>query len=1150
MWLASSFDAGTATEKNFEFAIRVIRLSSTLIHDLHEATFQDAFVSSNEKAHIQFFDFQINTNEMKNFTLTMVMLLSTLLAYNQTTISGTVTDTDGEPLIGANVLAKGTTSGTITDFNGFYSLEVGAEATVLMISYTGYGTEEIEIDRAKTVYDVVLQRGILLSEAVVTALGISRDKKSLGYAVQQIDADDLNRAQQTDPLSSLAGRVAGVELKQSTNIGGSKRIVIRGANSFFGENQPLIVLDGLPINNSNYNTLATQAGSGGVDYGNMLNDLNPGDIESISVLKGAGAALYGSRAANGVLVITTKKGKAGTDNFSIDVNSAITFEEVGVMPDLQRKYGGGAIIADDDGGRSGFEVVEIEGNEYLAPQYTIDESWGPKYDPNINVLHWTAFDKESYPEDYLKPKPWIAPKNDVRTFFETGTSLVNSVALTRTTEDFGIRFSFANTTSTGVLPNSELNKNNLSFSGNARFLDNLSINAHVNYIRSETQGRPVLGYPSSGQRYGNTLGQTLFQWTHRSIDYEDSKNYANLDGTQRSWNRFAWNNPIPHYSDNHHWTTYKNYSDDERDRLVGNVGLNYQLMKGLQLTARISGDNFTFYSRERVAVGSQATPSFYEAVRNNYEYNYEAKLDYEAALTTGMRLDAMVGVNRFTSRYHLNLGETSGGLVVPDVDNLLNTAGSVLTNDLSIAKKVNSVFGRLALSIKDMIYLEGTARNDWSSALPDDNNSYFYPSVSASFIFSEPLNLSWLSFGKIRAGWANIGKDTDPYRVVPIYNFNTDGTFQGVPRIFSPKELLNVNLLPEQTTTWELGIEATLLKNRIGVDFTYFNNITTDQIIPLELSKATGYDSKFINAGEIKNNGIEVTLHLTPVKTSVFDWTVSMNYTKVNNEVVKIIDGIEAMDLVSAPFGGTFLRASVGQPYGQLWGYDYVYDDAGNRVVRENGYWARTPNLVPLGSVTPDYNIGLSNGLQYKNVNLGFLFDFQKGGKFYSVSHMWGHYAGTWGPTAGVNDQGNEIREAVSDGGGIKLEGVLADVEYNPDGSYTVSNVRPNDKYVSGQGWAARHYHAFGYPSAQSVFNADYLKLREVSLSYNLNVSSSVIIKQVQITAFGRNLWTGGLDYDGLDPEITVNGSGNIQGIEGGFLPTTRSYGFKLSLGL
>eukprot|EP01029_Cantina_marsupialis_P017187 TRINITY_DN385973_c0_g1_i1.p1 TRINITY_DN385973_c0_g1~~TRINITY_DN385973_c0_g1_i1.p1 ORF type:complete len:1084 (-),score=243.49 TRINITY_DN385973_c0_g1_i1:6369-9620(-) len=1057
-------------------------------------------------------------------------------------ITGTVTSAeDGLGMPGVSVVIKGTTIGASTDIDGKYSIEAQA-SDVLMFSFVGMVTQEITVGE-KSVIDVVMEtESIGMDEVVVTALGVTREKKALGYAVQEVGSDDLNKVKQTDAISALSGKVSGVQVSTSSNFAGSKRILIRGANSIFGQNQPLIVLDGIPMDNSNFNSTSAQAGFGGVDYGNMLNDINPDDIESMSVLKGPAAAIYGSRAANGVIIITTKKAKAGKDDVKVDFSSSVTIERVGDLPNLQRRYGGGAIISDADGGVNGFEQVSIEGNNYLVPQYAVDESWGPAYDPSINVLHWDAFDQESYPNDYLKARPWVAPKNDVEDFFETGVSYVNSIAVSRTGKEYGVRFSYTNTHNEGIVPNSKYDKHNFTISGNTKFLEKFNVNAAINYVRSEAFGRPTFGYDD------NSFSQKFFQWGQRQLDMGRLKNYKNNDGTQRTWNRKAWNNPNPKYADNPYWIVYENYTDDERDRFFGNVSLDYQIMEGLVAKASVYGDTYTFSMRERTAVGSNSTPSYYEAKRINSEFNYEFTLSYNKRFNEDFNITAMAGANARRERYDFLRGSTTGGLVVPGIYSLGNSVGDVSTNDITTEKYTNSVFGSASFGFKNLWFVDVTARQDWSSALPDADNGYFYPSVSSSFVFSELLEeATWLDYGKLRLGWAQVGNDTDAYRVKNVYTGDTP--FQGAPRYSAAGVKLNENLVSEETTSYEVGMELSFFQSRLGMDVTYFKNVTKDQIIPLDVSSATGYDGVWINAGEMENKGIELTLKGTPIQTSDFSWDINVNYTKIDNKLIELDEGIDALDIQRAPFSGAYLRASVGDTYGMLWGYDYIYDNQGNKVVGDNGYYLATENLVPIGSVLPDYNLGIRNSMSYKNFDFSFLVDVQKGGKFFSLSHMWGMYSGMLEATAQNNDKGVSVREAVSANGGIKLDGVKGTVSYDADGNYTVSNTSANETYVSGAGWAARHYHGYGTPSAQNIFNADYIKLREITLGYNFPKSMIGPLRSLRASLFGKNLWTGGLDKKGFDPETTVGGSGNIQGIEGGFNPNTKSFGFSLQIG-
>jgi outer membrane receptor protein involved in Fe transport len=360
---------------------------------------------------------------------------------------------------------------------------------------------------------------------------------------------------------------------------------------------------------------------------------------------------------------------------------------------------------------------------------------------------------------------------------------------------------------------------------------------------------------------------------------------------------------------------------------------------------------------------------------------------------------------------------------------------------------------------------------------------------------------------------------------------------------------LNTNLKSEETTSYEVGLDMNFMKNRFGFDVTYFKNVTKDQIIPLEVSKGSGYASKYINAGEMENKGVEISLRATPVQSNDFTWNFNVNYSKVDNELTELYNEIDAIDIQRAPFSGVYLRASVGDTYGMLWGTDFIYDDAGNKVVGSNGHYLATNDLVPLGSVLPDYNIGIRNNFTYKNFDLSFLVDIQKGGKWFSLTHMWGMYSGMLESTAQVNDKGVNVREPIANDGGINLGGVTGTVTYDADGNYTVTNTAPNEKYVSAAGWAARHYHGYGTPSAQNVFNADYIKLREVTLGYTFPKTKIGPLRSLRVSLYGKNLWVGGLDKDGFDPETSVGGSGNIQGIEGGFIPNTRSYGFNLQFG-
>ncbi|QLE00561.1 SusC/RagA family TonB-linked outer membrane protein [Galbibacter sp. BG1] len=1055
--------------------------------------------------------------------LTLILALLVQITFAQEkTVTGVITDQDGLPLPGANVVVKGTSNGTQTDFDGNYSIQANT-GDVLSFSFVGQKTEERTVGTSSSINVTLQQDAQALDEVVVTALGISKKEKALAFSAPKVDSENLNSAQNNNMVSALSGKVAGVSVNTPTgNLGGSQRILIRGVNSVTGNNQPLFVVDGIPMDNSNFNTTDAQRGSGGVDWGSAINDINPQDIESMTVLKGAAAALYGSRAANGVILITTKKGKR-KKGLGITVNSSISFDQVAILPDLQREYGGGSKLT--------FDTQTINGQQYKLVEYAVDESWGPKYDPSQMVLHWDAFDQESFPQDYLKPRAWVAPQNDVESFFNVGVSNTNNVSISTSGENGNYLFSFGSQNTTGTLPNTYLDKYNMKVSLNQNLSDKLTASSVLNYARTQGQ-RPTIGYGD------NSVTQKFFQWGQRQLDYDRLSNYKNLDGTQRTWNRIAWDDATPNYSDNPYWTVYENHPTDERDRVFGNFSLNYQVTDDLSLKGSVYGDVYSFKNTERAAVGSQAQSYYLERNYNFYEFNYEFIANYQKAISDNFEVTALAGANRRDSKRTYVGFSTTGGLSIPGIYNISNGLGPIdnqpnnqpASTDL---RTVNSIFGSLGFSIANQLFLDFTARNDWSSTLPDDNNSYFYPSASAAWSFSDTFTdggSNW--FGKLRLGWAQIGNDTDPYRVVTTQLIQTP--FDGTGRVTLPNTRLNPDLRSETTTTWEIGTELSFFNRRVGLDFTYYNNRTTDQIIPVDLSYSTGYGAKWINSGEMTNKGVEVGLNLSPVQTNDFQWDINVNFAKNVNELVSLDEGLETLLLSNAPFRAQ-LVAFTGATYGVIMGTDYIYDNEGNKVITSGGTYAATRDLVNLGSVLPEWTGGVRNSLRYKNVDFSFLIDTRQGGKYFSTSHQWGMYSGMLQETVD-----NNIRED-----GIVLEGVTGDITYNPDGTYEVSNTAPNTTNIPAKTYAKSH---FGTVDAQNVFESDYWKLREITLGYTFNKSFFPFVDQLRISAFGRNLYTWGLDYDGIDPETVSGGSGNIQGLEGGLQPSTRSYGMNIQV--
>ncbi len=933
---------------------------------------------------------------------------------------------------------------------------------------------------------------------VVTALGIKREKRAIGYATQEIKGEVISDAGQVNALSSLSGNVAGVQVTAPSSLGGSTRITMRGVSSVTGENRPLIVVDGVPLDNSNVNNIDTQRGAGGRDYGDATFDINPDDIESVTVLKGGpAAALYGYRAGNGAIIYTTKSGKKGRTD--IQVNTGVSFDEIYIRPKLQTMYGGG--------GESELSQVVIDGQTYNIPDYSYDESWGPKYDPNLLYLPWNAFDPE-FAADYMKPVPWVAPKHDVDSFFDTGVTYTNNFSVSQAFENSTVRLSYTNTKINGIVPNSYVKKDNFNINVNSKLSDKLTANAIVNYVRTEGFNRPEQGYGD------NSVAQKFYQWGQRQLDYAKLKDYKLSTGEQRTWNRTAWNDATPLYSDNPYWTIYENTSEDFRNRFYGSAGLTYNFSKKVYATGKVYGDTYSQTISSRVAIGSAAVPEFNLQKRTNSEYNYEGILHYDDNYGD-LSLNSFVGFNIMNRKWDILQGNTVGGLVIPNLYNLANSVENPISSNASYHLGVKSLFASISLGYKNTLFIEATGRNDWFSMLNDDK---FYPSVTGSFVFSNVINASWLTFGKLRAGWSNIAGGSDPYI---RQTYATIGTpFSGDPIYSMPNTFNNPLIKPEMKTTKEIGLEASFFKNRFGFDVTYYDVKTTDLIIPLPIDPATGYGFKRINAGEMTNKGIEALVNITPVKSSDFSWDITWNFTKNKNKLVELQDDLQNYILTNAPFR-VQLAAQVGYSYGVILGTDFVYDSAGNKVVNANGTY-KASEIKPLGSVLPDYNMGFRNTFKYKNLSLSFLIDIQEGGKYFSTSHMWGMYSGMLEESAlGGNRED-----------GVILQGV------KEDGT-------PNDVLLDAATWGGSYYSTV---DAQNVFDASYIKLRDVTIGYDL--PKSIIgnaFQGIRISAFARNLFAWNLAFNGIDPENTSYGSGNVQGLEGGSLPSTRTYGFNVN---
>ncbi|HMM03732.1 MULTISPECIES: SusC/RagA family TonB-linked outer membrane protein [unclassified Dysgonomonas] len=1039
------------------------------------------------------------------------------IAAQTTKITGTVVDDLGEPAIGVSVVVKGTTIGTVTDVDGTFSINLPEGKSTLVFSFIGMKTKE---EAAKEGMKVVLEQNAqIMNEVVVTAMGITKEKKALGYAVADLGGDELikSRGGVSNPINALVGKVAGLQITGSSgNMGGSSKVLLRGVKSLTGNNQPLFVVDGVPIAGQDFNSTDTQRGAGGYDYGNLIQDLNPDDIENISVLKGPNAsALYGSRASNGVIMITTKKGEINK-GLGISVNSAVGFEVVSKLPKMQKEYGGGSALTRQT----------INGKEFLILDYDFDESWGPKYDPSTQYLSWYDIAKWEAGGKVGDPttSAWVAPEHDIEDFFETGVSFTNNISLSQATDKSSIRVSYTNMTLNGYMPNSSLQKNSFNIAGSITGNKIYELFTNVTYLNQAAKGRSETGYGD------NNVMQKFIQWGQRQLDMKQLKEmYMYPDGKQAGWNRSAWDDPTMTYSNNPYWSRYKNYQNDSRDRLYGNVGIKFTILPQLKAQYKLNLDYYSDKQYTRNAVYSQEQSKYVEMARQQHELNHEFMVMYNGHFNEDFTLDINAGGNIMYNRYEYVQGESVGGLVLPDFYNLSNSVSQAKAINRLQKKSINSLFANATFGYKGFAYLDATLRNDWSSTLPKGNNSYLYPSVTGSFLFSELLDLSWLDLGKIRLGWAKVGNDTDPYNIYDTYTFYA--SFNDNPAYITSVGKKNPNLKPESTYSTEIGIEGVLFGNRLSFDMTYYKSRTEDNIIPLSLSGATGYTSYILNAATIENKGAEIRITGIPVQTKDFEWEITGTFSANKNKVTELLGDTENgyLRLTNAPFK-VEVGARVGEEYGVIMGTDYVYDSNGNKIVNANGTYKATDGNVPLGSAYPKTLWGITNSFRYKDLTLSVLFDAQFGGKYFSTSNMWGIYSGMLEETAGSNELGNPKRDPVANGGGILLSGV------NEDGT-------PNTTRISATRWASSIYSG---PAAQNVFKSDYIKLREITIGYNIPLRSTKYIKNLKVSAYGRNLAMFGLDNKSFDPEMATTSSGNIQGVEGGALPSTANFGLNV----
>ena len=1069
----------------------------------------------------------MKTKFSRFLTLILAFVVQITFAQQQS-VTGTVADEDGLPLPGVNIIIKGTTTGVQSDFDGNYAIQA-AQGDVLVFSFIGLKKAEYPVG-ASPVLNVTLESDAAqLSEVVVTALGIKREKKSLGYATQEVDGAAVSDVPTTNFMNSLSGKVAGMNIKSSGTMGGSSNVVIRGSASLTGNNQALFVVDGTPISNRTTNTDDQKSGRGGYDFGNAAADINPNNIASINVLKGAAAtALYGSRASNGVVIITTKRGSKGKGlGVSVSSSLMISNADTETLPKYQKEYGAGygPYYQSEDGYFNLFDVNGDGVKDETTP-FTEDASFGAKFDPNRSVYQWNSI----YPQldTYQQATPWMAAEHTPNDLWGTGYTAINSVALDGGSETGSFRLSANNTMQEGNLPNSEIKRNTIGFSGSQDLTEKLTATSNVTFTKTDGKGRYGTGYDSANPM------QQFRQWSQTNVDVYEQRDAYFATGENITWNPNSPSNLAPIYSDNPYFTRYQNYETDTRNRYFGNLALDYEINDMFSVVGRFSFDTYDELQEERINVGSADVAGYSRFNNRVAEYNYDVILNFNKDITEDLNLDGNLGANlRRNSRSSI-LAATNGGLNKPGFYALSNSSGPLIPpTEYDATSMIDGVYARAGLGYLSTYYLEGTVRRDRSSTLPIANNTFWYPSISTSIILSNMIDAEWLNFTKLRANYAEVGSDTNPYNVFNTYAVTAPFGVAGVAS--NNSQLNNRNLKPERSKSYEFGIESDFLNKRIGFDVSYYSTKTEDQITPVPVSTATGFVEKFLNAGVVENKGVEVLLRLNPIRSEDFNWNMTVNWAKNESTVLELLEGIDKLELANLQ-GGITINASPGQPYGEIRGTDYIYDDAGNRVVNSSGYYETTStgnNII--GNIQPDWTGGVQNTLNYKNLSLAFLIDVQEGGDIFSLDTWYGFATGLYDRSVGLNDLGNPKRNTIANGGGVVLPGVTADGAPNTVRART-------DYYANPYGYARD-------ASKGHVYDASFVKLREASLTYDFGdkMIGALPINSASLSLIGRNLWIIHKNLPYSDPEAGLS-AGNIQGYQSGAYPAIREIGASVKI--
>lgn len=1052
------------------------------------------------------------------FTTLWVLCLTCKLGFGQDMVlSGTVKDVQGSPMPGVAVLIKGTTLGVVTQNDGTYSLSMGQadKDAVLVFSFLGFKTQELKWN-GKTVIDVTLEEERQeLEGVVVTALGIKREEKGLGYSTQTVTEKMMSDATPTNWASALVGKVAGANIL-STSSGpiSSARITLRGDASLnIDGNNALIVLDGVPLNSQMTGDGSNSYGAGGggdvpVDYGNGIADINPDDIASIQVLKGAtAAALYGSRAANGVMLVTTKSGVNKKKKYlGVTFNSNSSFDRVLHWPEFQEEYGQGDLKTN----ASGKLYYSYGDSEDGAASGNVALSFGPKLDGSL----YYQYDPETQQMGTVRT-PWVK-RNHRKAFWQTGYTLVNNIAIDGSSEKSAVRLSLTYTQNEWIMPNTGFNRIAVSGFLQNQVTDKLRVSAKVNYVKRQSDNLPATGYNNSSIPYFMIL-------TNPSVD---------VRWYQQRWVKGKEGReilrPFSPWLDNPYVIAYECLNPMEKHGVVATGSIIYEFSPKWELMIR-SGIDLSFDTREMIRpYGLKNFPKGYYQQQDvfSYENNTDVLLTYRNQLSNSFNLSVSVGANRMDNKYKMQQAYVKD-LITPGVYKLSNGVAAPITTFTERNKRVNSVYGTATLSYANKIFLDVTGRNDWSSTLPSGNNSFFYPSVSTSFILSDLLRLpEQISFAKLRASWAQVGNDTDPYKTAKYYNTSA---FPGSASV-SPT-LYNARFKPEISNSIEVGLDWRMFKQRFGLDLAFYNNITRNQILDVPMDQTTGYTKATMNSGKVRNRGIELQLDGTPVKTKNFTWNSTFTWAKNYNKVLSLAAGLTDGQTI-AYTGGTncALIAKVGGSIGDIYGYKLKRAPDG-QVVWKDGITARTTEFEYVGNAYPAWKAGFSNEFSYKNFRVSILFDGQWGGIVYSQTHHKMTEHGTLKHT--LKYRGNPNFEVVG-------EGVMLDER----GQYV-----PNNVPISVSKYYADYWRRANVET--NSFDASFLKLREARIEYTIPSAglNKIGIERLTLALYGRNLAMWTKDFPVYDPEVaTLNNGTIVPGSEMGQLPSTRTMGFNLTL--